>query len=194
MELPPSITRGTIHEAVFEGTVREYLEWPSDDATLCRAAVTLRRDVNRYIVEYGLSPKFGEIPKAMLGYHPIAAKRGVLEYIAFPSRLAELSRGWLEGGLTRPRYRLVPHVPEDTHTDRGSPFAPAGRWEKLPNSPTDFTLRARLVIEESIVPDSFTKSLNRLAYHTSFETLTIRYEPHPHSRTDRSEMTSRDAI
>jgi hypothetical protein len=137
----------------------------------------IRRDGDRYLLDYCITASFAAV-KPAVDYDVIAAKRGVLEYLEFPSRLTQLSCEWLEGRFTRDGYRLVRLVRDAYFT---SPFAPSGRWQKLPPSPTDLSVRARLVVEESMMPDSFAISLNRLSNTNWFDTVTIRYEPHPSS-------------
>lgn len=143
----------------------------------CPSSMRIHRDADRYILDYCITASFAAV-KPAVDYEVIAAKRGVLEHLEFPSRLAQLSNEWLEGRFTGDGYRLVRFDRDAYFT---SPFAPSGCWQKLPSSPTDLSVRARLVVEESMVPDSFAISLNRLSNTNSFDTVTIRYEPHPSS-------------
>ncbi len=167
-QLPHYVHRWAISEAKFAGTSRS-------DFGRHPTALSLRVKDNSYVVEYRFDASL-PVPRRGIEYEPVAAHRGVLEYVEFPSRLAQLSREYLEGGFTRLRYRLVPHVDDAFHLPLGSPFRPHGRWEKLPSSPLDPVLRARLVVDQSIVPYPFATILDRLSYTTYFDSLRVEYE------------------
>jgi len=185
--LPHCVRNGRILDARFTGSVPSIAFFDVEAAAVegvherdwLSHSLILRGEEDAYVVEYTLDPLVPTGSLSVDDYVAQSARRGAIEHYEFPGRLKMLSREWLEGRLTPPRDRLVPHSDDPIPTRRSMPFQPYGRWERLPpNDPFDARLRARLRTDRSICPYSFADLLNQLGYNAPhFDTLVVTYEP-----------------
>lgn len=190
IRLPRYLAASEIYVAEFSGVRQTWIRAePSWDVPQALShQLHLRAASGLYTLEYRLSAGLRPPSETCSEVH--AMRRGLLEYDLFPARLATLSRQKLEGVIVPGSRRLVPRR-RDIYSSRGSPFKPAGEWEKLPSHPTAAVVAARLVVDRSTSPYPLFEILNKLIYNSpDFQMLTITYASAGEGRP-RSGMTSR---
>lgn len=178
-DLPQRFHRGRIHDATIRGAT-----WSLDDQQYWPITLAIHPQGDLYVFDVALTPVL-PMPNDRKSYIAVAARRGVIEHVEFPTWLLDLSRAKLQPTFAGRKDRLVPRRGYDElHLPDSSPFQPYGRWERAYSTPQDLTLRARMCLPQSIAPFPFSKALDRLVHPYMFprvDSLTLAHEALPRS-------------